>query len=113
MNKNKDEYWKNNYIHHKSEKTLVSIFEGEVIEIIDNNQCIIEVTVGDHNFIEGVTTCIVYEKIVFNSEIYSKDLRVGNTVVITYDSTHLKKENEQFVITIEIIELTDKSELRK
>lgn len=99
----------NNNIHHKSEKPLVSIFEGEVIAIVDNNQCIVEVTVGDQNFPEGVTAYIVYEKIVYNSEIYSEDLIVGNTIVIAYDSAHLKKENEQIFITIENIELTDKS----
>ena len=100
----------NNNIHHKSEKTLVSIFEGEIIAIIDNNQCIVEVTVGDQNFLEGATAYVVYEKIVCNSEIYIKDLIVGNTVVITYDSTQLLKENEKNVISIENIELTNKKE---
>lgn len=40
--------------------------------------------------------------------LYSEDLTVGNTVVVTYDSTQLKKENPKVVITIESIELADK-----
>lgn len=99
----------NNNIHHKSEKPSVSIFEGEVIAIIDHHQCIVEVTVGDQNLLEGVTAYIAYEKIVYSSETYNEDLIIGNTVVIAYDPAHLKKENEQIFITTKNIELTDKS----
>lgn len=98
----------NNNLHRKSQKPLAGIFEGEVIAIVDSNQCIVEVIVGDHNLLEGATAYVVYEKIVYNSEIYSEGLIVGNTVVVTYNYAQLKKENQKVVITIENIELADK-----
>ena len=58
--------------------------------------------------LEGATAYVIYEKIVYNSEIYSEGLVVGNTVIVTYDPDQLKKENPKVVITIESIELADK-----
>lgn len=98
-----------NSLHHKSEDPLSGKFVGNVIEIVDSNQCIVEITAGDHNLPEGATAFVVYEKIVCNSEIYSNALKEGDSVVVIYDSIQLEERNDKSVITIKSIELADKN----
>mgnify|MGYP003294730614 FL=1 len=99
-----------NNLHHKSEDPLSGKFVGNVIEIIDSNQCLVEVTAGDHNLLEGSNAYIQYERIVRNSEIYNETLIKGDILVVVYDSIQFEEDNGKNIITVDCIEILDEIE---
>lgn len=78
---------------------------AEVIEIVENNKCKVEVTGADDNLSNGDIVLVIYNNIRHHSEVTNKQLEVGSSIAITYDK--LVESENGYVITVPYIEVIE------
>jgi len=78
---------------------------AEVIELLDNGSCKVEVTGEDSNFSNGDTLTIHYNDVHGSSDKADKQLEVGDTIAVTYDD--YKETNGAYSISVEYVDLIE------